>query len=332
MGLHHHHGAGHAHGHGEHRHGGAGHADHHHGAELRASSGRRLAWALALTIVFLVVELVAGFLSGSLALISDAGHMFTDAGALGLAVYAQLLAGRERTGRRTFGFRRAEILAALVNGSMLAVTAVWVIVEAVQRFRSPPPVLGVPMLVVAVGGLVVNLAAAWILSRSASSNANVRAAVAHVLSDAAGSVAAIVAALLILGPGWPAADPVVSILISLLILVGAWRLVRESVDILMEGVPSHLDVVKIEAIIGGTAGVAAFHDLHVWSISEGFPAVTVHVVLAPGHHGTEVARAVADRIHALSGVAHVTVQPEAPPPEAGVVPVEALVRGRKGPA
>jgi cobalt-zinc-cadmium efflux system protein len=258
------------------------------------------------------VEAIAGLLSGSLALLSDAGHMMTDAGALALALYAQVLGARVRTGRRTFGFRRAEILAALVNGTVLAVSAIWIIVAAIGRLASPPPVHGKGMLVVASIGLLVNLLSAFILSRDQTHNSNVRAAVAHVLSDAAGSVAAIVAGVLILWRGWTLADPVASISISLLILLGAWRLLRDSVNILMEGVPGDLATDQVEAVIRGTPGVTDVHDLHVWCVADGFPVLTVHVVLAHGHHGTDVAQSVAARAERLLGVTHVTVQPEAP--------------------
>jgi cobalt-zinc-cadmium efflux system protein len=304
-----------------------------HGAELRALPGRRLLWALMLTATFLVVEVVAGLVARSLALLSDAGHMLTDSGALVLALYAQSLAARQRTGRRTFGYRRAEILAALVNGTVLTITAVAIIVEAVRRLRAPPEVLGGPMLAVAVGGLVVNLLAAWILARGGPMNVNVRAATAHVLSDAAGSAAAIIAALFVIGPGWTIADPIVSVVISILILIGGWRLVRESVDVLMEGVPANLDLKEIERVIRDTPGVAGVHDLHVWAISEGLPVVTVHVVLGADQHGTEVAQAVSDRVQSLAGIAHVTVQPEAPSPEHRLFPLRILhhPRGRPKP-
>jgi cobalt-zinc-cadmium efflux system protein len=301
------------------------HGHHHHGT-LRDLSQRSLLLALVLTTLFLVVEVVVGWLSGSLALLSDAGHMLTDAGALGLAVWAQTLGRRERTGSKTFGFRRAEILAAAANGIVLGVTAVVVIVEAVTRFQSPPPVKGGPMLIVASLGLLVNLLAAWVLARSGSKNVNVRAAAAHVLADAAGSVAAIIAAVLVLRFGWAIADPIISIVISVLIVVGAWRLLRESLNVLMEGVPAHIDASALERHVAETAGVAAVHDLHVWSIADDHPVVTVHVVLSPGCHGAEVARDVGLRLEKAIPGAHVTVQPEAPGPDGRLVPASGLVR------
>jgi cobalt-zinc-cadmium efflux system protein len=302
------------------------HHAHDHAAELRDVSRRNLTIALALTAVFLVAEVIAGVLSGSLALLSDAGHMLTDAGALGLALWAQALGKRERTGRRTFGYRRAEILAAAANGVVLGVTAVAVIVEAARRFSNPPPVRAGTMLVVAIMGLVVNLFAAWILARGGSQNVNIRAATAHVLADAAGSVAAIAAAVLILTLGWTLADPIISVLISVLIIVGAWRLLRESVNVLMEGVPAAVDVPLLERLVLETPGVAGAHDLHVWSIADDRPAVTVHVTLQAGYHGVDVAADVGRRLEQTIEGAHVTVQPEVPPPTGTLLPPHTLVR------
>jgi cobalt-zinc-cadmium efflux system protein len=305
--------------------------DHDHGAGVRDTSRGRLLTALVLTSAFLVAEVVAGFLSGSLALLSDAGHMLTDAGALGLAMWAQALGRRPRTSRKTFGYRRAEILAAAGNGVVLGVTAVMVLIEAVRRLGAPPRVEGGPMLVVAVGGLAVNLVVAGVLWRGRESSLNIRAAAAHVLADAVGSVAAIAAAILVLGPGWNIADPLISIPISLLILFGAWRLLRESLHVLMEGAPARIDPTQLERIVRETPGVSGLHDLHVWSIADDLPVVTVHVQLAPGHHGVQVASDVGRALEQAMGAAHVTVQPEAPSPEAALVPASTLVRPNRDP-
>jgi cobalt-zinc-cadmium efflux system protein len=291
-----------------------------------ASSRRRLAAALALTAVFMIVEIAAGILSGSLALLSDAGHMLTDAGALGLALWAQALGTRPRSDRKTFGYRRAEILAAAVNGIVLGATAVAVIIEAFRRFASPQPILGRPMLVVACVGLLVNLLAAVILSRGDAHDLNLRAAAAHVMADAAGSVAAIVAAALILLRGWTVADPVTSILISILILFGAWRLLRDTTHVLMEGAPRGIDVAVLERIARETPGVCDVHDLHVSSLVGDSPIITAHVVLVAGAHGVEVARNVGRRFEEKVGRAHVTVQPEAPGPASELLPPEKLIR------
>ena len=287
---------------------------------------KRLLVALVLTATFLVLEAVVGVLSHSLALLSDAGHMLTDAGALLLALVAQRVADRPRTEFHTFGFRRAEILAALLNGVVLGASAVWVIVEAIRRFSHPEPVLGAWLMATASAGLVINLVAAWVLgSGKKESNANVQAAFAHVIADAAGSVAAMIAGALVLAFGWVIADPIVSMAISLMILWGAWRLVRGSVGVLMETTPTDHDSAKIAETIRGVPGVTELHDLHVWSISEGFPLVTVHVILDGDSHGAEVARRVSDRIRSVHGIEHVTVQPEAPQ-ASPLVPAERLLR------
>jgi len=299
---------------------------HEHAADLRDVSRKRLLLALLLTGSFLVVEVVAGIVSGSLALLSDASHMLTDAGALGLALWAQTLSSRPRSDRKTFGYRRAEILAAAANGIVLGITAIAVIVEAVRRFAAPPHVEGRAMLVVAIVGLAVNLLAAWNLSRGGRQNLNLRAAAAHVLADAAGSVAAIVAAVLILAFGWTLADPITSIVISVLIIVGAWRLLKDATNVLMEGAPAGIDVSTLERVTRETPGVRDVHDLHVWSIVEDAPVITAHVRLEAGAHGVEVARDVGRRIAETVGRAHVTVQPEAVPPGEQLLPKDTLVR------
>jgi cobalt-zinc-cadmium efflux system protein len=303
-------------------HGHDGHAHHDH----RLTPERRLLAALGLTVVYMVVEAVVGLAVHSLALLSDAGHMLADAGALGLAVMAQRVASRPRTLQRTYGFRRAETLAALANGIGLGVTAIWVIVEAVTRLRQPTEVDAGPMLAVAFAGLLVNLLSAWLLTRGQTHNTNTRAALAHVASDALGSLAAMAAGALVLWGNVTRADPVASLVISVLILFGAYRLVSQTVSVLMESVPSGVDLSDLEATIRATPGVAEFHDLHAWTISDGFDAVTVHVVLDGAAHGTDVAREVGDRVRFAHRVAHVTVQPEAPQRSAELHPAQRLVR------
>jgi len=277
----------------------------------------------------MVVEAVSGWLVHSLALVSDAGHMLADSGALALALFAQLLAARPRTVARTYGFHRAETLAALANGVALGATALGVIVEAVRRWGAPSDIEAAPMLVVAVTGLVVNLVAAWILARGEKHNVNTRAALAHVASDALGSVAAIVAALFVLLFDWHRADIVASIVIALLILAAAFQLVTQTVSVLMESAPPGVDLEALEKTILETPGVTALHDLHAWRIGEGFDVVTVHVVLDGVAHGTDVARQVGTRVHEIHGVEHVTVQPEAPRPKS-LHPAELLVRSSRG--
>jgi cobalt-zinc-cadmium efflux system protein len=289
---------------------------------------RRIRLALLLTLGSMVFSIAGGIFSHSLALLSDAGHNLTDAGALGLALVAQRIASRPRTHQRTYGSRRAETLAAFVNAIFLAVLSVWVVVEALDRWRDPPEIRGKWMLGVAVGGLVVNLVAARILSRGRSHNENTRAALAHVISDAAGSVAAILAAVLVLGWGWRRADPLISVLLAAMIFWGAWKLVTRTLDVLMEGTPAGLVPAELERTIRQTPGVADVHDLHAWTISEGFDVVTVHVILDGTHHGTDVSQAVCDRIRAVHGIDHVTVQAEPPAAKVYYQPLSEIVRKR----
>ncbi len=299
-------------GHGGHGHGGHGHGGHGHAAQAPA---RVLRVALALTASFMVVEAVVGVWSGSLALLADAGHMLADAGALALALVAQRFASRPRTPRSTFGLRRAEVLAAFVNGVVLALTAIWVSVEAVERWVSPHAIRGVGMLITAVIGLLINAVVAAVLMGAQKDSLNVRAAFVHVLTDALGSVAAILAGLAVVLFGWLRADPALSVLIALLVAYSGWRVLHETTTILLEAAPAHLDVAGIERSIVACPGVAALHDLHVWRISDRFDALTVHVTLERGAHGVDVCRGVAERLHEDHGLDHVTVQPEAPPPD-----------------
>lgn len=293
------HGHGHGHGHGD--------AHSHQHAPRRA-----LSLALGLTAFFMLVEVVAGFWSGSLALLADAGHMLNDAAALGLSLLITWIAERPRTTKHTFGFRRAEVMGALINAVALGVAGILIVSEAIERIGAPTEVRGLGMMVVAVLGLLVNLASAWILARQGGSSINVRAALFHVLSDALGSVAAIVAGALILTLGWNLADPIASLLIATFILWGAFRLLRDTTHVLMEGAPPGVDVEALEATIVETEGVEAVHDLHVWSLVPGETLLSAHVVLRPGAHGTDVARLVGVRLDQMHGVEHATIQPEAP--------------------
>ncbi len=296
--------------------------DHDHAAGGTPES--RIRAALVLTLVTMGASVAGGLFAHSLALLSDAGHMLADAGALALALVAQRVASRPRTHRRTYGSRRAETLAAFTNAIFLGVASVWVIAEAAQRWREPPEIKAGWMLAVAVGGLVVNLIAARLLAGGGVHNENTRAALAHVLSDAAGSVAAILAAVLVLGWGWRRADPLISVVLAVLIFWSAWRLVTRTLDVLMEGTPAGLSPGELERTIRETPGVAALHDLHAWTISEGFEAVTVHVVLDGTRHGTEVAREVSDRVRERHRIEHVTVQPEAAPVPVSFQPLAGL--------
>lgn len=297
----------HAHAHHDHAHD----HGHDHAHELRTTPLNRLVAAFVMTALFMLVEAGVGWWSNSLALLADAGHMLADAAALALAIFAQRIASQARTRSRTYGFRRAEVLAAFANGIALALTAIWIFLEAGQRWRHPQAILGAPLTVTAILGLLVNLISAALLGAgSHGHNVNTRGALAHVLTDALGSVGAIAAGVLVLAFGWVRADPAISAVIGVLVLWSGWRLVRETSRVLMEGAPIEIDLEHVEDTLRAVPGLADFHDLHVWSISDGFDVLTVHVVLAPGHHGTDVVAAASRVLKQKHGIDHVTIQPE----------------------
>lgn len=287
---------------------------------------RALVLALVATGSFMFVEAAVGLYTGSLALLADAGHMLADAGALALALAAQRFAARPRTERSTFGFRRAEVLAAFVNGMALAGVAVLIIKEAIERWFSPHELDGHAVLLTAFLGLCVNLVVAAILMRGQKENINLRAAFAHVLMDAVGSVGAMLAGLAVALWGWYRADPLLSAAIAVLVAVSGFRILKETAAILLEAAPPHLDVAAIERTILSCDGVAEVHDLHVWRISERFDTLTAHVVLKRGKHGTDVCRHVAEQLKGAYGLEHVTIQPEPPRPD----DVVSLRRSRDG--
>ncbi len=282
--------------------------DQRHSHDHRASSRRALTTVLVLTVAFTVVEIVGGFVTDSLALLADAGHMLSDTFAIGLALVALTLASRPSTPRRSFGFQRAEILAAFVNGLTLVLISGWIIWEAVGRFRDPPDVLGGWMLAIAATGLVVNTVSALILARSEHQSLNVRAAFRHVLADLLGSAGVIVAAVVILLTGWTTVDPIVSVAIALLILGSAWGVLRDSTAILMEQAPSGVDADAVAQAITDVPGVTSVHDLHVWTITSGFPALSAHVLVRPGEdcHGRR--RELERLLHDEFGIEHTTLQ------------------------
>jgi cobalt-zinc-cadmium efflux system protein len=282
---------------------------HDHGA-ARAAGTRALALSLALIVAFGVVEVVAGALADSLALLADAGHMASDAGGLALALLAAWAAARPATSRRSFGFHRAEILAALANGILLVAIAVWIFVEAIDRFRDPGDPLGGWMLLVGMIGLGVNVLAAWLMIRSGGDSLNVRAATRHVLADLLGSVGVILAALIVLTTGWVEADPAVSVLIGILVLASSWGVLRESVGVLLESTPPGIDAEEVGRAMASLHGVREVHDLHIWTITSGFPALSAHVLVDQGAdcHGL---RAELERLlHDRYGLDHTTLQVE----------------------
>jgi cobalt-zinc-cadmium efflux system protein len=270
---------------------------------------RRLWLVLLLTGCFMLVEAVGGWLSGSLALLADAGHMLTDVGALGLTLLAGWVAQRPADTSKTYGHLRWEILAALVNGAALFGIAAWVVVEAVQRLGRPVEIRTGLFLGVAVAGFLVNLASLVLLRPDHSHNLNTRAAYLHILGDLLGSVGAILAAVIILLTGWTLADPIISIGIALLILIGAWRLVRESTDILLEAVPAHVSMPEVRQRMLAVDGVAEVHDLHVWTVTSGVVAMSGHAVVPDLQHHPGVLQEIRAAMGRL-GIGHVTIQLE----------------------
>ena len=280
---------------------------HDHDASRIGSAGA-LGLALALTAGFTVVEVVAGFLTGSLALLADAAHMLSDNVALALALAAVWLARRPATPERTYGFKRAEVLAALANGVTLVVLAIWIFYEAIRRFDDPPVVLGGWMLVVGLAGIGVNLAAGAILFRAREGSLNVEAAFRHVLADLLGSLGVVVAAVVILATGWLEADPIASILIALLVLASSWSILRDSTSILLESAPRGMDARAVGERLARAPGVVEVHDLHVWTITSGFPALSAHVLVGRGEdcHGRR--RELEALLHDEFGIEHTTLQ------------------------
>lgn len=257
-------------------------ASHSHGlGQYRGADRRALLVAAVLTGGFMVAEAAGGIITGSLALLADAGHMLSDSFSLFLALFAVTIAARPVTATRTFGFKRAEILAALVNGVLLVVVSIWVVYEAIGRFNDPPEVLGGGMMLIAVLGLFINVGAFLILWKGGGESLNVKAALRHVLGDLLGSVGVIIAAGVILLTGWELIDPIISILISVLIAASAWSVLRESVDVLLESAPDGTDPREVGMAMASIDGVDQVHDLHVWQITSGFPSLTAHVLVKP---------------------------------------------------
>ena len=274
----------------------------------RVDSRRALAFALGLTAVYTAVEVVGGIAAGSLALLADAVHMLSDNVALALALVAVWLAGKPATAERTYGYKRAEVLAALANGVLLVALAIWIFVEAAMRLRDPGDPLGGWMLAIALLGLVVNVVAGLVLSRSRSDSINVEAAFRHVVADLLGSLGVAVAAIVILTTDWVQADPVVSIVIGVLVLASAWSILRDSTEILLESTPRGLDVAALGRRLASAPGVVEVHDLHVWTITSGFPALSAHVLVRPGEdcHGRR--RELELLLHDEFGIEHTTLQ------------------------
>ncbi|HTI33622.1 MAG TPA: cation diffusion facilitator family transporter [Miltoncostaea sp.] len=285
-----------------------GHA-HGHGPD-RSADARALGWVLGLTAGFAVAEVVGGLVADSLALLADAAHMVSDVASLALALVAIWLARRPASARMSFGLRRAEILAALANGVGLIAVAIWIWVEAVGRLSSPVEVEGGTTLVIGLAGLVVNAAGAAILWRSGGSSLNVRAALFHVVGDLLGSIGVVVSAVLVLTLGWTRADPVIAILIGVLIVISSWRILRESVEVLLEGTPAGIDAEAVGRRMAAMEGVTEVHDLHIWTITSGFPALSAHVLVGQGEDCHARRRELAAMLDHDFGIGHSTLQVE----------------------
>jgi cobalt-zinc-cadmium efflux system protein len=276
---------------------------------VEGRSQKALGLALVLTLLFAGIEVVSGVLAHSLALISDAGHMVTDAAALGLALLAQHIARRPPSARHSFGFGRAEALAAFVNCIAMLALVAWIVYEAVKRFNAPQDVHGNAVLAVAAVGIAINLLVAWILSRDEASM-NTRAALVNVMGDLLGSIAAVIAGAVIYFTGWVRIDPLLSILVSLLILKSTVGVLRESYHFLMKGVPEQIDYVQVGADLAAIDGVQAVHDLHIWDMAPGEPALIGHLEIDNLATWPAVLTAVQDMLLSRHGIDHVTLQPE----------------------
>jgi len=283
---------------------------HRHGRA--AESQRRLSIVLILTLLYMLAETFGGWWTGSLALLADAGHMFADVAALTLALMAVWFGARPATPRKTFGYYRLEILAALINGAALILVSFLILYEAYQRWASPPLVRSTAMMAVAAGGLLVNLGCAWLLHRDRKEDLNVRGAWLHVIGDALGSVGAIIAGALMSAFGWYAADPLFSAIIALLIVWSSWHLIRESTNILLEGTPSHISLAAVEDAILETDGVDDVHDLHLWTITSGREALSAHVIHAYTVSQPDLLKELRAKLHDRFGVDHLTIQMETP--------------------
>ncbi|SFE77125.1 cobalt-zinc-cadmium efflux system protein [Paenibacillus algorifonticola] len=302
------HGPGHAHGHGhDHSHGPGGH----HHFDINGNKVG-LIIALSITVGIMFLEFFGGLLTGSLALLADSGHMLSDVSALILSLVAVWFASKPASKTKTYGFYRFEILAALFNGIALFVIAGFIVWEAYHRLFDPPAVASGSMMLIALVGLLANLASAWALMRKGDvhNNLNVRSAYLHVLSDALGSVGAVLAGLLIYLFDWNIADPIISVLVSVLILRSAWSIIKQTLHILMEGTPPSIDQVKVKRVLAGIEGVIDVHDLHIWTITSGLDSLSCHLLVEDGRDSQQILQQALARIEQQFGISHTTIQVE----------------------
>jgi len=298
----------------DHDHGGGGGHSHGFGAHAlearREDSRRRLVIALGINVVMLVAEAVGGVITGSLAVLADAGHLLSDVGSIVLALIAARLAARPATGQRTFGYQRSEVLAALVNGLTLVAVSVFIAIEAIGRFSDPPSVAGGGVLALGVFGLLGNALATWYLARGERDDINLEGVIRHSFADALGSLGVIIAGAIVLAGGSDIVDPIVGLLISVLVLLSSWRLLKEPFDVLMEAAPADLDVDNMGAAICRVDGVRSVHDLHVWTVTAGFPALAAHVVVGRGSDRDQIRRRLEMELGESFGIEHTTLQME----------------------
>lgn len=281
-----------------------------HGHSAAGKNKKQLRIALGLTTTYMTAEVVGGILTGSLALLADAGHMMTDAAALAMALIAISFSARAATPQRSYGFYRLEILAALINAVVLLLISVYILYEAWQRLKHPPEVLGVPMLVVAAIGLVVNLISMRLLAGGSQQSLNVKGAYLEVMGDLLGSIGVIAASVIIMTTGWTLADPIIGAGIGLFIIPRTWTLLREAVHILMEGAPSRIDLTQLEQGILGSAGVVAVHDMHVWTVTSGLDAISAHVTVRDLSEGDRILSDLQKILKEQFDIEHTTIQLE----------------------
>ncbi|MDB4892550.1 MAG: cation transporter [Gemmatimonadetes bacterium] len=294
MGHHHHHGHDHGHAH----------------VHDDGGNARRLVVVLVLTAVYMLAEAIGGWLSHSLALIADAGHMLSDVAALGLSLFAVWISRRPPTPARSYGYHRTEILAALANAATLIAISVWVCVEAYRRLHEPPEVAGRMVMAIAAGGFLINLAGMWVLSGGRASNLNIRGAWLHVATDALGNIGTVAAGAAVAYLGWMWADPAASVIIAALVCWSAWALLMESLDVLMEGTPSSIDPAKVRDALGTVIGVQAVHDLHIWSITSGRVSLSAHIAVDGTRPDRDILPELCSKLRENFGITHVTLQLE----------------------
>lgn len=312
--THHDHDSGHAHGHGSDAHAGHGHGPgHRHAPPATGERARRaLLVALVLTAGFALVEAAGGWIAGSLALLSDAGHMVTDAAALALALLANAVSRRPPSSRASYGYARAEVLAAFVNAIAMLAIVVFIAVEAVRRLLEPAPVAGGIVTLIGGTGLVVNIVAAWVLSRASGDSLNARGALLHVMGDLLGSVAAVVAGVVIMTTGWTPIDPILSVVVALLIVRSTWQLLRQTTGVLMEGVPHHLDFDAIGRSLAALPGVFDVHDLHIWNMGSAQVALSAHLSIGRSDDWLPLLARARRMLANDYGIRHATLQPTWP--------------------